>query len=180
MGIETGTAAQTTTGNGSAAGPSSQQSATLRPTQRPDGKFDPVPAYAFHIEIDGIVEASFTACTGLSVTRDVTPLREGGMNDGVHWIHSGLSYGKITLESGVTHSDALWQWFITGAADGKITYKNFFILQMVPYTDKIARRYSIEKGFPTTWTGPGLNTGSADAAVETLEIAFTRFALATE
>lgn len=148
-------------------------------TARPDGTLDPVPAYAFHVEIDGIIEASFTSCSGLSVTREATALKEGGLNDGVHWIHSGLSFGKITLESGITHSDALWQWFNTGAEDGKISFKDFFIIQIVPYTDDVARRYSIQKGFPTAWTGPSLNTGSSDSAVETLEIAFTRFTLAT-
>jgi phage tail-like protein len=148
-------------------------------TARPDGTLDPVPVFAFHVEIDGIIEASFISCSGLNVTREVTALKEGGMNDGQHWIHTGLSFGKITLESGVTHSDALWRWFNTGAEDGKLEFKDFFIIQIVPYTDDVARRYSIQKGLPTAWTGPSLNTSGAEAAVEKLEIAFTRFTLAT-
>jgi phage tail-like protein len=150
---------------------------SVNTTARVDQKGDPVPAYAFHVEIDGIIEASFTSCSGLNVSRNVEPLREGGVNNSVKWIHSGLNFGKVTLESGITHSDALWLWFVTGAEDLKVGYKSVSILQMVPYTAKVARRYDLTNCMATTWTGPSLNTGSSDAAVETLEIAFQSFTL---
>lgn len=144
---------------------------------RQDGKLDPVPAYAFHVEIDGILEASFTQCSGLSVTREVTALKEGGVNDAVRWLHSGLTFGKVTFHSGVCYSEALWKWFNEGAVDGKVKYKKVAVLQMTPYTKIVARRYDFTNCMATAWTGPSLNTGSNEAAIETLEIAFQRFAL---
>lgn len=144
---------------------------------RKDGKKDPLPSYAFHIEINGIIEASFTVCSGLSVRRNVTELREGGVNNGVRWLHSGLSFGKVTLTSGIAHSEALWDWFKEGEVDAKVRYRKVAILQMVPYTKVVARRYDLTNCMATAWTGPSLNTGSSEAAVETLELAFTAFAL---
>ena len=46
---------------------------------------------------------------------------------------------------------------------------------MVPYTDKVVRRYDLEKAFPTQWQGPSLDTNSNEVAVESIEIAFTKF-----
>lgn len=150
-------------------------SSTLASVDRSDGKKDPVPSFAFHVEINGIVEASFTACSGLSVTREVTPIKEGGVNDGVTWLHTGLSYGKITLQSGIAYSTALWNWFYTGAQDGKVQYKTVSILQKVPYTQTTARRYDLVDCMATGWTGPSLDTGTDNVAIESLEIAFKRF-----
>jgi phage tail-like protein len=146
-------------------------------TARKDGKKDPLPLYSFHVEINGIIEASFTACSSISVQRNVTELREGGVNDGVRWLHDGLSFGKVTLTSGIAHSEALWNWFKEGDVDAKVRYRQVAILQMVPYTQLIARRYDLKNCMPTVWTGPNLNTGSSEVAVETLELAFQSFAL---
>ncbi len=142
---------------------------------REDGKGDPVPAFAFRVAIDGVIGATCTGCTGLTVTRGVTELRQGGVNDGAVWLHTGLSYGKITLKSGITHSTALWEWFYTGALDGKISLKTITIEQIVPYTQTVARRYELANAIATVWSGPSLDTGSNEVAVETLEIAFQRF-----
>jgi phage tail-like protein len=144
---------------------------------RQDGSKDPVPSYAFHVEINGIVEASFTQCSGLSVTREVTALKEGGVNDGVRWLQSGLTFGKVTLQSGIAHSEVLWNWFKEGSEDAKVTYRRVAILQMVPYTQTVVRRYDLTRCMATAWTGPSLNTGSNEAAIETIELAFERFAL---
>lgn len=143
--------------------------------ERADGLVDPVPAYAFHVEVDGIIEASFVGCSGLSVTRQAEELTVGGINDHKIWLHGPVSYGKITLRRGIARSDELWQWFIDGADKGSIDCRDISILQMVPYTDKVVRRYDLEEAFPTQWSGPNLDTNSNEVAIESLEIAFTKF-----
>lgn len=149
-------------------------------TTRSGGLMDPVPGYAYQVYFDNTLQAAFTNVTGLSVTRDVEMLREGGLNDQVHWLHSGFSFGKITLERGITHTLELWDWFVTGAEDANLTKKSVVIEQMVPYTQKVARRYELTDAIVTSWTGPGLSAGSTEVAVESLEIAFTRFTMLLE
>lgn len=146
-------------------------------TARPDGLVDPVPGYAYQVLLDNVLQAAFTSVSGLSVTRDVELLREGGLNDGVHWLHSGFSFGKITLERGIAHSHGLWDWFVIGAEDANVAKKSVVIEQLVPYTQKVARRYELEGAIATSWTGPRLAAGGTDVAVETLEIAFSRFTM---
>ena len=147
---------------------------------RQDGKKDPVPSYAFHVQIQGIVEASFIQCSGLSVTREVVTLREGGYNDGVHYLPGQLSFGKVSLQSGIAYSDALWKWFNTGHEHGGVRFRDVAILQVVPYTQKVVRKYDLTHCMVTQWTGPSLNTGTNDAAIETIEFAFRNFALSNE
>lgn len=144
---------------------------------RQDGKKDPVPSYAFHVEIDGIVEASFIQCSGLSVTREVVTFKEGGLNDEVHHLPGPLTFGKVSLQSGIAYSDALWQWFDVGHQHGGVRFRNVAILQVVPYTQNVVRRYDLKDCMVTQWTGPSLNTSSNEAAIETIEMAFTKFKL---
>ncbi len=167
----------TTTTSASNSSSSASSSSGASAQGRQDGKQDPVPSYAFHVEIDGIVEASFTQCSGLSVTREATPLREGGVNDAIHYLPGALSFGKVSLQSGIAHSDALWGWFNEGYADGKVSFRRVAVLQMVPYTQQVVRRYDLTNCMVTQWSGPSLNTGSNEAAIETIELAFSNFAL---
>lgn len=142
---------------------------------------DPAPAFSFHIEVDHIIEARFLECSGLNIRRETLPHKEGGLNDGVHNLPGRLTYGNITLRHGITYSDALWEWYITGCEDGKVNYRSVTIYQYLPYTDrKTVRAYHLERAFPVTWTGPSLRTDSSEIAVESLEIAFMRLSVKSQ
>lgn len=148
-------------------------------TERSDAIVDPIPAYAFYVEIDQIVEASFLGCSGLSMRREQPEIiKEGGLNNEVHVLPPRITYGQITLRHGITYSDALLQWFLEGAEDGKVSKRKVTIFQVVPYvTGKVVRRYTLENAIPVSWTGPGLETTSTEIAVETLELAFSKLTL---
>lgn len=53
----------------------------------------------------------FTSVSGLSVTTDSIPYREGGYNTTVHQIPGQTSFAPISLQRGVTlGTDANWNW----------------------------------------------------------------------
>lgn len=53
----------------------------------------------------------FTSVSGLSVTTDSIPYREGGYNTTVHQIPGQTTFSPITLQRGVIiNTDANWQW----------------------------------------------------------------------
>jgi phage tail-like protein len=144
---------------------------------RTDSQSDALPGFAFHVEITGVVEAVFTAVSGLNVSREAEQIREGGVNDATHWAPGRYNFGKVTLERGIAHSDSLWSWFNSGATDGKVTLKTVTVRQYVPYTSKVAREYILTDCMPLSWTGPGFNAGSNDISIEKLELGFKRFDL---
>ena len=73
-------------------------------------RIDPFRNFNFLVEIDGISQAGFSECTGLSSTTEVIEYREGGNNTTVMKFQGRTIYGDITLKSGITDNLDLWQW----------------------------------------------------------------------
>lgn len=143
---------------------------------------DPLLGFSFYIAINDIIEAGFTACTGLSVKRDVYTYQEGGVNDHVYTLPGRTSYGNITLKQGITFSDKLWEWYAVLFSFGdpryaEKAYRKVSIHQCIPYTATTLRQYELQDAFPVAWSGADLNTTSNEVAVESLEIAFSKFTL---
>jgi len=60
---------------------------------------------------DSGVTLGFTSISGLSVTTDSIPYREGGYNTTVHQIPGQTTFSPVTLQRGVTlGTDANWEW----------------------------------------------------------------------
>jgi hypothetical protein len=81
---------------------------------------DPLPAYSFYLEVNGVWEAGFTACTGLRVKRETQIYKEGGVNDYVHTLPGRISYSNITLKQGMAFSNKLWLWYINGTLEADL------------------------------------------------------------
>lgn len=146
-----------------------------------DRPVDPLLSFSFFIEIENVIEAGFINCTGLSAKREVIPIQEGGVNDMVYSLPGRITYGNITLKHGIALSDKLWKWFEKGYAYGMVDYRDdIAIIQAIPFrphSSHWVRRYHLQGAFPIAWTGPELNTGSTEVAVETLELSIQKFSL---
>ena len=146
---------------------------------------DPLLSFSFFVEVNGLLEAAFTSCSGLSAKRDVINHEEGGVNDYVHRLPGRTSYGNITLKRGIAFSTELWDWFDAMFQFGKDGYANqvyrkIVIHQQIPYTNLAVRDYTLEYAFPVSWTGPDLNTNSNEIAIESIEIAFRKFTVSEQ
>ncbi|HSJ57007.1 MAG TPA: phage tail protein [Anaerolineae bacterium] len=131
---------------------------------------DPVPEYKFWVEIDGIVEAEFKECGGLSLERDIEEFEEGGVND--HWqiLPGATRRANIVLKHGLAQSSELWNWYQAGLHDGKVGRKDFSVL-LRGVDGTVVKTWNFTDGFPAKWEGPALNVEQSQVAIETLEIA---------
>ena len=129
--------------------------------------FDPVAGYRFSVEIEGIVVGWFTECSGLTATRGVHPVEEGGLNAYVHQLPKRIEYSKVKLKRGVADR-LLWQWFRKGLYDLKIERHTVSII-LYSRDGTSATRWELAEAFPTKWTGPDFKVDSSKAAVESLE-----------
>jgi len=129
---------------------------------------DLIAKFRFGVEIQGVVVGWFTECSELSLEREVTPYKEGGVNDYVHQLPNGVSYSAITLKRGLA-DNALWDWFQKGLYDGKVELHN---VSIVLYSEDRAetKRWNLVDAYPVKWAGPELKGDSDDLAIETLEI----------
>lgn len=136
---------------------------------------DPLPSFAFRVQIDGVDVAAFTTVSGLSLTRKVEEQREGGANDSTFWKPGPMQFGKVTLERGMALNNLMWDWFIAGAADGKVTLKDVTVHQFAPYAKTAVREFHLLGCMATSWTGPTFSANGNDVTIEKLELAFRRF-----
>ena len=129
---------------------------------------DLIAKFRFGVEIQGVVVGWFTECSELSLEREVTPYKEGGVNDYVHQLPNRVSYSGITLKRGLA-DNVLWDWFQKGLYDGKVELHN---ISIVLYGGDRAetKRWNLVDAYPVKWTGPELKGDSDDLAIETLEI----------
>ena len=166
-------------------------------------RFDISPAWKFYVEVLGIIVAEFSDCSGLGAKREIKRVREGGTND-FEWIVPGqITFDNVTLKRGVTYSQSLYRWFDTGSLDGQV-----FGLNTVPggkmalkalkakgmhlpqgtnmsiilgtVDGRKAKHWDLIGAIPVSWSGPTLNSGSAELAVESVEIAHQGLSLSME
>src|SRR2546426_659705 len=90
---------------------------------------DPLGAFNFVVEIDGIMQASFAEVAGL--TAEIAPIeyRTGNEDLTVRKIPGLKKFTNITLKRGVTSDRSLWNW-IKQALDGKVVRASMSITLM--------------------------------------------------
>ena len=148
----------------------------------------------------------FTSVSGLAVTTDSIPYREGGYNTTVHQIPGQTSFTPLTLQRGVIlGSRQNWDWmkqlFATVQAGGStlVLGKNFrcdveiaVLNHPVPSqganitsgtgavtapTDDVAMRFRVYNAWPTTVAYSDLNAGDNALYVEQMTLVHEGFDL---
>ena len=133
-------------------------------------RVDPVRNFNFLVEIDGIAQASFTECSGLSTTTEVIENREGGDNVTVRKLPGKTSYDNISLKWGLTSSTELWDWR-QQIIDGNVVRKNGSIVVFDLDNSTEVARWNFVRAWPTKWEGPTLSAKGNDIAIDTLVLA---------
>ena len=132
-------------------------------------RIDPYKGFKFLVEIDGIVQAGFSECSGFGTSVDVVEYREGGDVSTVRKLPGASKNDDITLKWGLTDSRELYDWH-RAAVNGTIERKNgSIIVQDDTGTEKV--RYNFFNAWPHKWTGPSLNAKGSEVAIDTLALA---------
>jgi phage tail-like protein len=130
---------------------------------------NPLQIFNFHIEIEGLVMAGFSECTGLQVEIEAHTYLEGGVNGFEHQLWGRAKYPRLILKRGLTQIDGLWDWY-WDVTQGKVRRKNGTI-----YLQDSAQRpifaWHLLQALPLKWTGPELKADSATVAFESIEVA---------
>ena len=150
------------------------------------------------------IPMGFTSVSGLAVTTDSIPYREGGYNTTVHQIPGQTSFTPLTLQRGVIlGSKQNWDWmkqlFATVQAGGSSLNpgKNFrcdleiaVLNHPIPSsntaaetvvgtgaTDEVAMRFKVYNAWPTTVAYSDLNAGDNALYVEQMTLVHEGFDL---
>ena len=144
------------------------------------------------------VTVGFTSVSGLSVTTDSIPYREGGYNTTVHQIPGQSSFSPLTLQRGVVlgtkqHWDWMRQLFATiqggsGNASQTTNFRCDIEIAVLShpiagsgggntsnYDDHVAMRFQVYNAWPTSVAYSDLNAGDNAILVEQISLVHEGF-----
>lgn len=136
------------------------------------GRVDSLAGYHFWVEVSGALQGGFRECSGLGseseIIEDPRALQKG--ETVVFKVPGKLKWTNIVLKRGITDSMDLWKWR-QQVEEGKVesARKNGSIILFNQANEEIAR-WNFENGWPSKLSGPSLNAGGSELAVEELEI----------
>src|SRR5258708_28561416 len=114
---------------------------------------DPLRAFNFKLEMDGVTKAGFRECSGLDASTDPVDYREGQDKGNIARKLTGLNkHANIVLKRGVTDDHSLWDWR-KKVIDGKTDRQHGSIV-LCEETGEEKVRWSFVEGWPTKGTGP--------------------------
>ncbi|MCB0165988.1 MAG: phage tail protein [Anaerolineae bacterium] len=134
---------------------------------------DPYKNYRYQVEIDGIVQAGFSECTGFGSSVEVVEYREGGDAARVRKLPGKASYSDITLKWGISDSRELYDWHLT-AVNGQVERRNGSIILMDDTGQEEKVRWNFFNAWASKYEGPGLDAKSNDVAIDTLTVSCER------
>ena len=135
-------------------------------------RVDPYRNFRFLVEIEGIVQAGFSDCTGFGSNVEVVEYREGGDAATVRKLPGKVSYPDVTLKWGVTDSRDLYNWHLS-AVNGQIERKNGSII-LLDDRGQEKVRWNFFSAWPSKWDGPDFSAKGNDVAIDTLTVSCER------
>ncbi|NES89101.1 MULTISPECIES: phage tail protein [Okeania] len=135
-------------------------------------RVDPYKNYRFLVEIDGIVQAGFSECSGFGSEVEIVEYREGGDDATVRKLRGKASYPDISLKWGLSDSRELYDWHLA-AVNGQIERKNGSII-LLDDTGQEKVRWNFFQAWASKYEAPGLDAKGSDVAIDTLTVTCER------
>ena len=134
---------------------------------------DPAVSLRFTVTIDGKSIGNFNTCSGLKAEVVMEQREEGGTNGFVWQLPSRIKYSNVTLKRAVgPDSHKLTDWLISFATEA--TYKTACITAMTGDGQTVTS-WNLDGVVPVSWSGPDLDVGTNNVAMETLVLAHHGF-----
>jgi phage tail-like protein len=133
---------------------------------------NPYPSMRFRVELDGIIQAGFSECSGFGSSVEVVEYREGGDASHVRKLPGKTSYPDITLKWGITDSHELYDWHATALAGNPSRRNGSIVLYDHTNTEKV--RWNFFGAWPSKYDGPSLNATGNEVAIDSVTITCER------
>jgi phage tail-like protein len=137
----------------------------------------PLPKFYFKVTVDGADPMSFQEVSGLDAEVDVTEYRHGDSVGFSKIKMPGLKkYSDVTLKKGTFTGDiAFFTWFNQNNLN--VIERKKVTIMLMNESGKGEIVWTLTNAFPKKVSGTDLNSGSSDAAIETLVLAHEGLAI---
>ena len=139
----------------------------------------PLPKFYFLVKIDGGMEASFQEVSGLDAETDVSEYRHGDSPVFSKIKMPGLrKYSDVTLKKGHFTTDIkFFEWY--NQIQLNVIERKSVVIQLLNESGKAEIVWTFTNAFPMSIKSTDLNSGSSDAAVESLVLVHEGLAITT-
>ncbi|MCU1497451.1 MAG: hypothetical protein JWM47_1404 [Acidimicrobiales bacterium] len=140
----------------------------------------------FTLTVDKFGEVGwFSSVSGLGMEVEVLSHPEGGQNGFIHKFPGQMKWTDLTLRSGLTNSDVLFNWIQETAADRSEKdsaegFRSTVAIQLLKVGGEIVQSWNVEGAFPIRWSGPTLDVNQYTEAQEELVLAHHGFTTKSE
>lgn len=136
-------------------------------------RVEPIRAFNFRLEIQGIADGHFTECSGPEVEVGVLKYREAGAGQTVRHLPGQVEYGEIELRYGLTPSTELWSWF-QSTVSGSAERRNVSIVMLGNDGIEEVLRWNLLDAWPARWKGVTMRAIGQEMGIESLTLVFDR------
>jgi phage tail-like protein len=144
--------------------------------------FTDYPPVVFHFQVvfmtagvaPNMLDVRFQKVSGLSSEVTTETVDEGGQNLYTHKLPNKVSYGNLTLERGMVIGSPLGVEFNAAMSLFKFFPSNVLVMMLNEESLPVAS-WIFFKAYPVKWAVSDLDANSNQIAIETMELAYTRF-----
>lgn len=138
--------------------------------------YTPPTAFYFSVKFAGFdqMDSSFQEVSGLKVTIDTVPKKEGGDNIFVHHLPTQPKFENLVLKRCLLKNSKLEAWCRDAIEDFKFDPRDIK-LALLGANGGILASWTIIKAFPISWELSALNSTSNQLAIETLTLKYRLF-----
>lgn len=119
--------------------------------------------------IADIAVGGFNECTGIEMSLELEEYKEGGRNSEILKFPTRVNWSNITLKRGVGAFNVLWDWFYDFVEGKGKRRDGIIVLQNEMHVPN--NIWLFWRGLPVKYSGPTLNAGQSNVAIESIEIA---------
>ncbi len=128
----------------------------------------------FSVKVDRIGSlGDWQKCEGLVVEYDIYEYKEGGQNAFTHRLPGRAKYQNIKLSRPMNSSSSQVAAWVS--AVGREPSRTTAVISVLDAAGTEVAHWNLDGAFPARWSGPTLDVGATQAAIEILEIAHNGF-----
>ena len=139
----------------------------------------PAPEYGlvlrFKVVLDGHTDlGTWTKCEGLSFEYDVQEIKEGGNNAYTHRLPGRMKLQNLKLTRPIDGKTPLVAKWLASIASG--SSRSTAVVTILDTNGTTVYEWHLGGVYPVKWTGPSLDVGTNQVAMESLELVHNGFA----
>ena len=130
-----------------------------------------VTANRFYVEVNSIICAAFSECSGLGITIDKEIYLEGGLNDQQHVLLKQAKFNDVNLKRGITDDISFWEWVSKVLSGAQKQRYDVNIILFNQAGDRM-QTWTLVRASPVGWKAPSLQASANSVAIEELNLAY--------